>query len=572
MANVRYLIHRSSGFYARIVVPEPLRQIIGKRELSAPLRAASKAEAVRKLPGAVATMQATLDAARAQGKREATRAAPPRKGKPLSTRQMAVAHYDGQMRFDDELRNSDDRYARGFIDERYVEALKRVISGSAANDEIEGTVGSIIAKFQDGGNTKVQTGTPEWRDLARALAGVELESLARQFERDEGDLTGKPSHPMLVEAPRGAPSPADTLSARILSPESTKPLSELLPMLLGERGATPSGDYGREVTVRVLEEHMGEARPVYQITRQDIHSFKRALATAPANYSKRFPNKTLPDAIKANAALKKPFPALSARTINDKYLSGLHAIFNWCVRSDILPDNPAAGIKTEVIKERGKAPRVPFAPSDLTKIFAAPLFDAGKPFGETQWATLVSLFSGMRASELAQIKLDSVRTERGTLVFAIEEETKNAGSQRIVPVHSKLIALGLGKHVENLRLKGGTHLFPDWYQKGMSAKARATRGDGKATLNHYFPRFIPKKFNNWHLPKVGIDDGRKTWHSFRHTFKTGLALAGVAKSIQDELCGHADYSAGAGYVHGMSIEARKEAIERLRFDGFGLGN
>jgi integrase len=92
----------------------------------------------------------------------------------------------------------------------------------------------------------------------------------------------------------------------------------------------------------------------------------------------------------------------------------------------------------------------------------------------------------------------------------------------------------------------------------------------KVTLNHYFPRFIPRAFNRMILPKAGIHDSRKTWHSFRHTFKTGLARAGVPRSMQDDLCGHTDSSAGAGYVHGESVEAMKEATEKLRFDGFAL--
>ena len=103
----------------------------------------------------------------------------------------------------------------------------------------------------------------------------------------------------------------------------------------------------------------------------------------------------------------------------------------------------------------------------------------------------------------------------------------------------------------------------------MKAKARAAANNGKATLNHYFPRFIPKRFIS-DIRALGIHTSQKTWHSFRHTFKTGLARAGVARSMQDDLCGHADNSAGAGHVHGTSVEAMKAAIEKLRFDGFEL--
>ena len=71
---------------------------------------------------------------------------------------------------------------------------------------------------------------------------------------------------------------------------------------------------------------------------------------------------------------------------------------------------------------------------------------------------------------------------------------------------------------------------------------------------------------------MGIPDPRKTFHSLRHTFKTALDRAGVPRSMQDDLCGHEDNSAGAGYVHGESVEAMKEAIEKLRFDGFPLAS
>jgi hypothetical protein len=44
-------------------------------------------------------------------------------------------------------------------------------------------------------------------------------------------------------------------------------------------------------------------------------------------------------------------------------------------------------------------------------------------------------------------------------------------------------------------------------------------------------------------------------------------MAGVERSMQDDLCGHSDYSADVAYVHGKSNEVLKAAIEKLRFDG-----
>lgn len=562
----RHLFHGDCGYYARMAVPDALRAVVGKKELWKAIRANSDADARRKLPRVVAAFQAEIETGRERAKATRLQTAAPRYARPLAPAELAAAHYSAQMRFDDECRNTDHRYAHGFVDEDYVARLRDIVSGSADNQMMVETLGRFVRHYQKSKNLTAHFGTAEWRAALRALAVAELESLARTAERDDGDFTGQPSDPLLAQKP--APAPAkDALAVRCLSDESTKSLSEIVPDFIKERGATSQTDYESQLTARWFEQCMGEAKPIYRITRQDVHGFKRALAELPTNSTRRFPGLTLLDAIKANKARKAPFPLMNPRTINEKYLSKLNSLFGWCVRNDIIPDNPAAGIKIDYVKDKSKAPRINFSPGDLTKIFSADRFDTSKPFDERQWAQLMALFTGARASELAQIQLDSVRHQRGCLVVAIEEDTKTASSQRVVPVHSKLIELGLEKRVAELRAKGATHLFPIWYRKGMEAKARAQKA-GKVVLNHFFPRFIPKVFNSTTLPRLGVDDSRKTWHSFRHTFKTGLRDGGVEKAMRDDLCGHEDNSAGAVYLHGESIEAMKIAIEKLQFDGF----
>ena len=400
--------------------------------------------------------------------------------------------------------------------------------------------------------------------MARMLAGVHLEVLKRSAERDEGDFAGTPTHPALVARP--VPQ-GDPLLARCISPDSDKPLKEILPQFIAERKAKPHTNYESVITVRMLDEFLGEQKALYRITRADVRAFKNALAETPSNYVKRFPGKPIPQAIKANKERAKPFPTLNVRTINDKYLGRLHSIFNWCVKNDLIPDNPAANQKIETVKDSAPT-RINFSPDDLSRIFGKHF--AKRPLDEDQWAMLISLFTGMRASELGQIKLDSIRHERGVLVFAVEEMTKTSGSKRLIPVHSMLIELGLDKRVAELRRAQQTHLFPNWHRDCEDTR-RKTEGNGKPPMiNHFYPRFIPRRFNTTYMPKVGIHDSRKVWHSFRHTFKTGLARAGVSRSVQDDLCGHDDNSAGAAYIHDTSIEAMKEAIEKLRFDGFEL--
>ncbi len=500
------------------------------------------------LPSILARMHRDLDAARVKMGATFKGRTQPVRGRLMTPQQMAIEHYADQMRFDDDARNADHRYSMFGLDQNYVQALKQAVAGSAPNDELAATVGRIVRHYQARGNTSVETGSPEWRELARALATAELEAWTRTAERDDGDFTGKPSHPILTEKP--APTTAtDPLAARILGPDSVLPLSELVPKFLAERNISESSQHEHVVSARMIEEHLGEARPIYKITRRDVIDYKNALLDLPSNYVKRFPSMTLPQALKANKERKEPFPLLDPRTVNDKWLSSLRALLNWCVQNDVIPDSPATGIKANFQADKGKPKRVNFDPGDLTRIFSKPLFDRKKPWGETQWAYLVSLYCGTRPSELAQVKLDSIRHERGVLVIRVQEETKNTGSQRAIPVHSELVRLDFMKHVDALRKAGETHLFPGWYGDGTKSLKRAetmakTTGT-PVSLDKHFPKFLPRRFNVTYLKKVGIQDARKVFYSFRHTFKTGLAQAGVGKDIRDSLTGHADSSAGA---------------------------
>ena len=72
--------------------------------------------------------QASIDAARAEAKAGRIQSPPPHRGRSLTPRQLAVDHYNAQIRSDDEFRNADHRYAHGFVDEHYVAALKEVVA------------------------------------------------------------------------------------------------------------------------------------------------------------------------------------------------------------------------------------------------------------------------------------------------------------------------------------------------------------------------------------------------------------------------------------------------------------
>jgi UPF0242 C-terminal PAS-like domain len=359
-------------------------------------------------------MQDRLSEARQQLQTDQGRASPqPRAGRILSLGNLAKAHFDAELAKHDAERRADlsamadvIKYETETVLPFYAEKLRKVVQGLASNEEADALIGWAIDDFRERGNTAVKFGTSEWRELAQALAAVHLESMKFRTAHDRGDFTLEPKHPLLVKKPIAADDP---LKSRIIGPDSERTLGELAELFAKEKATSDRTRHDNRVTIRMLEEQIGEPLPIYRLARQHVHSFRRMLADAPANYVKRFPDMTLPEAVKANKARSKPFPLLDARTINDKYLARLHAFLNWAVRGDIVPDNPAAGIKVETVKTT-EPPRVNFSPDDLARLFGGHFAPDGK-WGERQWAMVLSLFGGMRASELAQVRLVAIRRQ-----------------------------------------------------------------------------------------------------------------------------------------------------------------
>lgn len=97
----------------------------------------------------------------------------------------------------------------GFVDEVLVQRLRDAMAGRANDTELNALIGVRLESFRDAGNLTALPGSDEWRQVARALCVAEYEALARVAERDEGDFTGRPDHPFLVNAtlPEKAPDP-----------------------------------------------------------------------------------------------------------------------------------------------------------------------------------------------------------------------------------------------------------------------------------------------------------------------------------------------------------------------------
>lgn len=256
-------------------------------------------------------------------------------------------------------------------------------------------------------------------------------------------------------------------------------------------------------------------------------------------------------------------PRLTAQALA-KLVAGFGEILNWAVKRGMLVRNPAAGLGEEAFKVVGgkrKAEleqRVPLSPDDLDKVFSAKWFSSGRgdrtkggvfhffrPY--YYWLPLLGLYTGGRLNELSQLYLNDVKVDAeggAYLDFNLDGEgkmdvdgagggavdnsgksLKNANATRVVPLHPRLLELGLLEYVGALREAGHSRLFPE-------LKHDAVKGYGKAAGKWFNERFLGLE--------LGLErDGTKTFHSLRHNFATALGDALVPTTIKAQLLGHA---------------------------------
>lgn len=528
---MKHLQEIRGRFAVRIVVPPELRGIIGRGELRKWLGTDRKV-AERNAHAVIARFIAELDSARAK-----LAAAVP------TLRSAARAHYEAELLADDRERlrgGTDAVNLREWNAGHRASLLRLTIAGQLDLDEAETQLGWAVDDLIRRGVAPVDV---DRRSLLKALAEAQLDALNAFIERDQGKVAlSPPSSPLLSEA---TVDPDLTLLGKTRKPVAGRTLSQLLEdfhleRTAGKRSLSERTMSEHRVAVRMLEEFIGSAIAAASITKSDMIEYKRALLATPSNYRQRFPGKSLP-------GLEKPFPTLNPVTINDKWLSHISTIMNWCANNGHLEDNVARGIKVDEGKGYKEPTRVGFSKDDLGRMFGDPMFLSPAKFGTRQWALLVALYTGARSSsEIARIKLTDIYEEQGVWVFNLEEATKNVRSKRLVPLHSKLIELGLLDYAQRLRRKGASRLFPDW--------------DPEDKINRWFLRTFRKQ--------VGISDQRKVFHSFRHTLKTALAHYSVNRDVSDMITGHKDQSVGGIYIGDASVtmvKAMKQGMDRVEF-------
>jgi len=291
--------------------------------------------------------------------------------------------------------------------------------------------------------------------------------------------------------------------------------------------------------------------PLADIDSDRLRQFRdEKLARVPAHENKiRLMHGTRTVAESMKAVVGTDWPVMSVLE-RDKRMRWIGAWFRWLQEQKWITDDPASGLHGESVltkaerrklksSKRDDEARDPFNEADLRAIFSALWFKTGRgeltkegtfrtftPF--YYWLPLLGLFTGGgRINELCQLHLGDIRqTESGAWFVDINDESddkhlKTTPSKRKVPLHPTLLALGFDKWHAALDQAGYTRLFPE-------LKLDREKGYGKAAT---------KWFTNYMASLDIPRDGRKTFHSFRHTYTNALP-DDTPERIRKQLTGH----------------------------------
>ncbi len=237
-------------------------------------------------------------------------------------------------------------------------------------------------------------------------------------------------------------------------------------------------------------------------------------------------------------------------------LAALKTIWRYSQQNNRLPPmaDPFSGV-TVVGAKNAPSSRAGYSLTELRTLFLNPpaLTDIPASTGQhaALWLPLLALFTGARREELAGLLTAEIETGfEGVTYIRFQSNRlrrlKTNTSEREVPIHRTLLALGFMNYVNAVRAAGSEELWP-----GLRKSDRITA---------------------WWTDRVrsliGNTGKMKDLHSFRHTFKTACRTAGIPADVHDTFTGHRIPGVGGQYGEAGSLTTLKDWIDRIDYPGF----
>jgi len=491
-----YLQELDGRFYARVPVKPELRPYIGQTQLRAAL-GPDRQTAKENLHYHVAVFKdqirkAAEEHARRTGKPVSVSTAP------LDPAKLMVRHYRDIISTDDRTRVADHRYASwGYVDDELVAKLRDGMAGRLTDREYLEIIGASL-KALHVTDADAKPGTPDFRKAAQALCVAEYEGLSRIVERDEGDFTGKPEHPALVDA----------IQTEEAEEQQEAQINEFdhwtFDHVIAEQERRAAMGLGKVKSEATLEK--------YRVAQYDFEHFRK---------DKKVATVTLADG-KAWRDHMLTKGKLSRKSIKDK-ITIIRTLMNWAnMQSErkMFPlGDPWAALELPNVEKKDSASRT-YSLKDAQHFLE---FARTATRSSFRWIPWIIAHTGARVNEITPLeKCDVSEIEGHWFIHVREGEGRSVKTHqsRKVPVHRALIAEGF---IEWVRAQPEGRLFP------------GGRNEDQRLREWIHEKVFPNRVN---MPPPN--------HGFRHLFEDALFI-GVSQKAALYITGRSSGSSADDY-------------------------
>jgi integrase len=336
------------------------------------------------------------------------------------------------------------------------------------------------------------------------LCTSEYEALSRVAERDEGDFAGTPSHPVIANA-----TPAEEPTKRVS-------LSKLWDDYVTSRtqaGFMKDGGKRQAPVIKGLRAYLRHD-DANRVTKKGLLGWRDFL-----------------------------MGTLSAKTVNDIYLSTVRSLFLWAHENERISENPALSVRQPkprrtMGREKGYTDEEAVAVLSACRNYQPNADRLGRTrekdclIAAKRWAPILCAFTGSRISEITQLRKEDVRQVEDRWII------------RDIPLHRQIIELGFFDFVK--AAKSGPLFHNGTDPNNYAAKARR----------------ISNQVGEWLRDSEITPEGVQPNHAWRHRFKTKGRELGIDTRILDAIQGHAARTAGDDYGD-VTVAAKMRAIDQL---------
>lgn len=418
----------------------------------------------------------------------------------------------------------------GFLNEQAREARK-------LNDDAES-----LAEWAEQDGPADQIPDADWARSKIAAMTAERRAIESHIARETSavrqllpDSKLAADHPALAELMAAAPLDHDRITLSGTFKEWCRQKNPQAPEQFG-------------YPIRIFEQQHGMLA-LKEITKQHMREFRDLLPTLPRAAGAAFSGLSLS---RLRALARAGRETISSATAA-KHLRAVGTILRFAVSEGYIEHDPSSGIRyqraREKFAERKDDKRRSLTPAEIQAVLDASAVYIGSRSPveiETGWFARLSIFTGARGEELAQLTPDDIvlggRAPYLRITDAGDGETpqkvKNEPSIRIVPIHVRLLEFGFAKFV-------ASRSTSRWLFQTLKADGRDRRYSRMQRRLTVLMRGGNRKDPTKPGPRskaasANIADRRVTPHSFRHTFEDCLRIARVPDEIRYRLTGRTD--------------------------------